>query len=153
MLVSCKSEPVPAPAEEKPGDQGEQGGEGGGEEVPDDPGIKSAADFIEFAKAVNEGESTAKWQNSEGWVKLLTDIDFKDITEWTPVGNVVAPWDNSYNPVISKGQPFTGKFDGNAKRIKNLKLVDAVSTVGEHFGLFGYLGKGAVVQNFIIDES
>ena len=148
MLVGCKQEPVPPSNDNQGGEQGE----GGGEEVPDGPGIKSAADFIEFAKAVNEGESTAKWQNSEGWVNLLTDIDFKDITEWTPVGNVVAPWD-SYNPVISKGQPFTGKFDGNAKRIKNLKLVDAVSTVGEHFGLFGYLGKGAVVQNFIIDES
>ena len=124
------------------------------EETPQQPerGIRNAADFAAFAAAVNAGESTARWENEEGWVNLLADIDFTGVTDWTPVGNAVAPWTN-YNPVITSGHAFTGKFDGNAHKIKNLALVDNVTTPGAHFGLFGYVGKGAVVQNFVIDQS
>ena len=119
---------------------------------PDVPGIQSAQDFIAFAAAVNAGESTEKWQNEEGWVTLLADIDFEGVTEWTPVGHATAPW-TSWNPVVTGGKPFTGKFDGNAHKIKNLKLTDAETVDGRHFGIFGYLGPGAIVQNFVIDES
>ena len=120
--------------------------------VSDNPGIASAEDFMAFAAAVNAGESTERWQNEEGWVNLLDDIDFNGVTEWTPVGHVTAPWAN-WNPVIADGKAFTGKFDGNAHKIKNLKLTDAETKDGRHFGIFGYLGPGAIVQNFVIDES
>lgn len=116
-------------------------------------GILDAADFLAFAAAVNAGESTAQWENSQGWVNLLADIDFAGVTSWTPVGHAVAPWGSSYNPVVTEGHAFTGKFDGNAHHIKNLVLVDNVTTAGEHFGLFGYVGKDAIVQNFVIDNS
>ena len=119
---------------------------------PVERGIRNAADFAAFAAAVNAGQSTAAWENSAGWVNLLADIDFAGVTDWTPVGNAVAPW-TSYIPTITSGYAFTGKFDGNAHRIKNLALVDNVTADGAHFGLFGYVGKGAVVQNFIIDNS
>ena len=120
--------------------------------APIDRGIRDAADFAAFAAAVNAGASTARWENSEGWVNLLADIDFAGVTDWTPVGNAVAPW-TSYIPTITSGYAFTGKFDGNAHHIKNLALVDNVSADGAHFGLFGYVGKGAVVQNFVIDNT
>gem|GEM_PF-906923 len=143
-LAGCKQEPVPA--------------EPGGEEepvdpiIPEGPGIKSAEDFIAFAAAVNAGEPTEEWENEEGWINLLTDIDFEGVTEWTPVGHATAPW-ASWNPVVTEGTPFTGKFDGNAHKIKNLVLTDAETVEGRHFGIFGYLGPGAIVQNFVIDES
>ena len=123
---------------------------------PDDPeekGISSADDFLAFAAAVNAGGSTAQWENEEGWVTLLDDIDFSGVSSWTPVGHVTAPWGSSYNPLVESGKAFTGKFDGNAHHIRNLVLTDAVSKSGEHFGIFGYLGKGAIVQNFVIDGS
>ena len=124
------------------------------ESSPDQPerGIRDAADFAAFAAAVNAGESTRRWENAEGWVNLLADIDFTGVTDWTPVGNAVAPWTN-YNPVVTSGHAFTGKFDGNAHKIKNLALVDNVTTAGAHFGLFGYVGEGAIVQNFVVDQS
>ena len=116
-------------------------------------GIRNAEDFLEFASAVNAGQSTSKWENGEGWVTLLDDIDFTGITSWTPVGNATAPWTTSYNPTVTDGQAFIGKFDGNAHHIKNLALVDNVDESGRHFGLFGYVGSGGIVQNFIIDAT
>ena len=115
-------------------------------------GIMSAADFAAFAAAVNAGESTEPWENSEGVVNLLADIDFTGITDWTPVGNATAPW-TSYNPQVTAGHPFLGKFDGNAHHIKNLHLVCNETTAGKHFGLFGYVGPGALVQNFVIEDN
>ncbi|MBR4775882.1 MAG: DUF4886 domain-containing protein [Bacteroidales bacterium] len=120
---------------------------------PNAPGIRSADDFLSFAEAVNAGKSTAEWENEEGWVNLLADIDFAGVTDWTPVGDAIAPWGSSYNPVVTEGHAFTGKFDGNAHHIKNLALVDNVTVEGRHFGLFGYLGKGAIVQNFVIENN
>lgn len=115
-------------------------------------GIMSAADFLAFAAAVNAGESTEPWENSEGVVNLLADIDFTGIDNWVPVGNATAPW-ASYNPQVTAGNPFLGKFDGGAHHIKNLHLVCNETTAGKHYGLFGYVGPGAVVQNFIIEDN
>ncbi len=119
---------------------------------PDAPGIRTAQDFIDFAAAVNSGESTAEWENEEGWVNLLADIDFSGVDNFEPVGHATAPW-ASYNPQVTDGHPFAGKFDGNAHHIKNLALTCAETVEGRHFGLFGYLAPGAIVQNFVIDET
>ena len=151
ILAGCKQEPVPA----EPEDPGTETPENPDPGTPDDPnakGIRSVEDFMAFAKAVNEGTSTEQWQNEEGWVNLLADLDFSGVTDYVPVGFVTAPW-TSYNPVVTEGNPFLGKFDGNAHHIKNLKLTCKESTIGKHYGIFGYIGKGAVVQNFIIDET
>lgn len=115
-------------------------------------GIMSAADFVAFAAAVNAGESTEAWENAEGVVNLLSDIDFSGIGDWIPVGNATAPW-ASYHPQVTDGHPFLGKFDGNAHHIKNLHLVCDETIPGKHFGLFGYLGPGALVQNFVIEDN
>ena len=115
-------------------------------------GIADAADFVAFAEAVNSGARTLQWENAEGWVNLLADIDFSEVSSWTPVGFATAPW-SSYNPAVTEGHAFTGKFDGNAHHIKNLNLVCNETVAGRHLGLFGYLGAGAIVQNFVIDET
>ena len=101
-------------------------------------GIATAAEFKAFAAAVNAGESTAEWENAEGWVNLLNDIDFDGVNDFVPVGYVTAPWVSSV-PTISEGNPFMGKFDGNAFHIKNLHLVCKETTAGKHYGLFGSL--------------
>ncbi len=119
LLSGCKETPVPP--------------------SPKVGGIRNAEDFTAFVEAVNAGKSTATWENEEGWIILLDDIDFDGISEWIPAG--------------CEDHPFTGKSDGKAHSIKNLKLVDATTTEGAYFGLFGYLGSGAVVQNLTIDDS
>lgn len=116
-------------------------------------GIADAADFAAFAEAVNSGAPTLQWENEQGWVNLLADIDFAEVSSWTPVGFAIAPWGSSYNPVITEGFAFTGKFDGNAHHIKNFHLVCNETVSGRHWGLFGYLGEGAIVQNFVIEDN
>ena len=118
-------------------------------------GIATAADFKAFAAAVNAGASTAEWENAEGWVNLLNDIDFEGVSDFVPAGFATAPWNSSMEPVFAQGEgnPFTGKFDGNAFHIKNLHLVCNETAAGKHYGLFGSLGPGAVVQNFVIEDN
>ena len=121
-------------------------------EEPVLPGIHNVQEFLAFATAVNTGASTEEWENEEGWVNLLADLDFAGVTEFEPVGYVTAPWE-SYFPAVTSGNPFTGKFDGNTHHIKNLKLICSETVPGRHFGLFGYVAPGGIVQNFIIDNS
>ena len=146
VLAGCKGEPNPPAPDPGPGPVDP-------EPEPDAPGIYTVEDFLAFAAAVNAGESIQEWENEEGWVNLRADLDFTGVETWTPVGNAVAPWGSSYNPVVTEGHAFTGKFEGNAHHIKNLVLVDNGTVEGKHFGIFGYLGKGAIVQNFVIDDN
>ena len=117
-------------------------------------GIATAEDFLAFAAAVNAGESTAEWENAEGWVTLQNDIDFNGVNGFVPVGFATAPWASSI-PTFTDGEgnAFTGKFDGNAFHIKNLHLVCNETVAGKHYGLFGSLGPGAIVQNFVIEDN
>ena len=122
------------------------------EPEPDAPGIYNVQDFLAFASAVNTRASTKEWENEEGWVNLLADLDFAGVTDFEPVGHATAPWEN-YFPAVTSGNPFTGKFDGNTHHIKNLNLICNETVAGRHFGIFGYVGPGGIVQNFIIDDN
>lgn len=114
-------------------------------------GIASAQDFIDFAAAVNAGESTAAWQDAAGGVNLLCDIDMSSVTAWTPIGN--GTFSVASNKITLSGAAFTGKFNGQGYKIRNFKAVDKSSTEGSAFGLFGVLGSGAVVENFTFESS
>lgn len=131
---------------------GDKGPEPIVEPEPDAPGIYNVQDFLAFASAVNTGASTKEWENEEGWVNLLADLDFAGVTDFEPVGHATAPWEN-YFPAVTSGNPFTGKFDGNTHHIKNLNLICNETVAGRHFGIFGYVGPGGIVQNFIIDDN
>lgn len=115
-------------------------------------GISTAADLVEFAAAVNAGESFAKWMDSEGKVVLKNDIDMSSVTSWTPIGVGVYTW-ASNKLTCNSGNPFTGYFDGKGKTIKNFKAVCTNSTLGGVYGLFGCLGEGAVVENIVFDST
>ena len=61
-------------------------------------GISTAADLVAFAKAVNSGASTARWQNEAGEIVLLNDIDMSSVSSWTPIGDVDASAYQRLNP-------------------------------------------------------
>lgn len=116
-----------------------------------DGGIRSAADLVDFASAVNKGESLADWQNAEGHVALLNDIDMSGVTEWTPIGEVEFTW--ASNKLTITGTPFTGYFDGQGHKITGFKAVCANSTTGRAWGFFGCVGEGGVVENLVFDST
>lgn len=115
-------------------------------------GISTAAELLEFAAAVNAGESYAKWMDSEGKVVLTDDIDMSSVESWTPVGASVVTW-ASNKMTLNSGNPFTGYFDGKGHSIKNFNPVCTNSTLGSVYGFFGCLGAGAVVENIVFDAS
>ena len=115
------------------------------------PGISTAQDLVDFAAAVNSGASIEKWQAKDGGVNLLANIDMSSVENWVPIGNAICV-PGAADPVIT-GNAWTGKFDGNGRKISGLKMVSAGTEDGANYGLFGVLAPGAVVQNFIIDSS
>ena len=115
-------------------------------------GIATAADLMEFAAAVNAGESFAKWMDSEGKVVLKNDIDIASVTSWTPIGAAVFTW-ASNKLTCTSGNMFTGYFDGKGYSIKNFNAVCTNSTKGSTYGFFGSLGAGAVVENVVFDST
>ena len=128
--------------------------------APVSGGISSASDFAAFAAAVNSGASTEAWQDGDGVVKLLNDIDFSGVDNWTPVGAALACW-KSNQLTVAGGTPFSGKFNGCGHTIKNLNVsvsisdgsVDKSNMNSVCWGIFGFLAPGAVVENFTIDSS
>ena len=103
------------------------------EEEDEEPGkhydIRTADELIAFAKAVNDGETTAS-------ASLLNDIDMsKTSSTFSPIGRV--------------GRYYKGKFDGQGHRISNL----IIDNNNNYNGLFGVVGRGAVIKNLVLDKS
>ena len=106
--------------------------------------ISTAEDMVKLATWVNAGTNVKT-------AMLKNDIDMASVEEWIPIGNAVCPA-GATNASIT-GNAWTGTFDGNGFKIKNLKMVAKTATAGENYGLFGVLAPGSLVQNFIIDAS
>ena len=115
-------------------------------------GISNLQDLLDYAAAVNAGESTEKWEFENGTVHLLDDIDMSEVKEWTPIGNAVAAIATTYSQPTS-GKAFSGKFDGGRHTIKNFKVTFNITQNNSHCGFFGTLAPGAEVKNLIFDES
>ena len=165
LVFSCvEKEPQPEdpPQQEQPDDSGNTDEPENPEqpEDPNDPGNTedpttppAEVDVMEIASA-EDLVKLATWVNAGTKVKtamLKNDIDMAAVTEWVPIGNAVCPA-GATNAEIT-GNAWTGIFDGNGFKIKNLKMVAKTATAGENYGLFGVLAPGALVQNFIIDAS
>ena len=113
-------------------------------DTPAEPGIATGADLVAFAKAVNAGGSTSRWENASGEVVLLNDIDLSGLTEWTPIGAGKATGTPSYNTLVN---PFSGVFNGQGHTISGIQWTfDAESETTHLHGLFGAL-KGATIKN------
>ena len=125
----------------------ENPGNPGDEQDPADPNnyqVRTAQDLVNLATLVNEGTEVKS-------AMLMNDIDMASVTEWVPIGNAVCPA-GAADAAIT-GNAWTGVFDGNGYKIKNLKMVANTSTAGANYGLFGVLAPGSLVQNFVIDSS
>ena len=91
--------------------------------------IGTAEDLVAFAELVNGGENAAN-------AVLTTDIDMSaESANFLPIGK--------------EGCIYTGTFDGQGHRIKNL----SISLEQDCVGLFGVIQSPAVIKNFIFDES
>ena len=70
-------------------------------------GISTADDLIEFAAAVNAGETLAPWQDDKGVVVLLDDIDLAEVTDADRRGYVQAGEQCAFDHF---GKTFYGLF-------------------------------------------
>ena len=104
--------------------------------------ISSAQQLADFAANVNSGNYA-----QVATVELTQDIDMKQITDWTPIGNATFLWEK--NILTIQGNPFKGIFDGKNFAIRNLSLVSKHTTAGNAYGLFGILD-GAIIRNLQI---
>lgn len=120
-------------------------------EVEDKGGISTTADLVNFAKAVNNGSSTSRWQNDAGEVVLLNDIDMASVTDWTAIGDVDASNYTTAEPYVAV-HPFTGVFNGQGYAIKNLNCSSDITNGRLSYGLFGSL-ENATVKNLVLGDA
>ena len=89
-------------------------------------GIRTAADFVAFAEAINSGQPTDRWRNDKGHVCLEADIDMAKVKKFKSIAS------------------FGGVFDGQGHQITNWKATG---------GLIDHLLEGGHVCNLTIAES
>lgn len=95
--------------------------------VSDPYRISSPANLAYLAEMVNSGTTYAN-----KYFVLTEDLDLNNYP-WTPIGN--------------ETYAFQGNFDGDSHIIKNLNVNDDSFV---YSALFGNIGKGATVENFIL---
>ncbi len=122
-----------------------KGGGGGSEDPSEDKGIADVSAFMEFIRSVNAGASTTRWENADGEVCLLADIDLTGI-EWTPIGN--ASGEGSGTPAYSFINAFKGKFNGKGHSVTGINWTCDMSK-NNVFGLFG-AAQGATISNLVV---
>lgn len=120
-------------------------GGGGGDTPSEDKGIADVGTFMEFVRSVNAGASTSRWENADGEVCLLADIDLSGI-DWTPIGS--AAGEGAGAPTYTFANAFTGKFNGKGHSITGISWTcdQAKNNV---YGLFG-AAEGAVIRNLTV---
>ena len=94
--------------------------------VSDAQGIRSAADFVAFADAINNGKPTDQFRDENGHVCLEADIDMAKVRKFSTISS------------------FGGIFDGKGHEIRNWKAKG---------GIFHNLLEGGIIRNLTIAES
>lgn len=120
-------------------------GGGGGDDPSAEKGISDAGTFMEFVRSVNAGASTSRWENADGEICLLTDIDLTGI-EWTPIGNATS--EGTGAPTYTFANAFKGKFNGNGHSITGISWTCDMSK-NSVYGLFG-AADGATIRNLTV---
>ena len=90
--------------------------------------IKNIADLISMRDNINN--NNAIYGNKS--YKLMSDLDFINEQSWIPIGT-------TFNA-------FTGIFNGNGKTIKNIRIGTSTSQVFENGGLFGRIDGGEIIN-------
>ena len=111
-------------------------------------GIATAADLQAFAAAVNSGASTERWQNDNGEVVLLNDIDMTGVENWTPIGGIDGSAYTATDPYTTVN-PFKGTFDGQGFAILNLHYTADMASGRYGYALFGSV-EDATIRNLTL---
>lgn len=82
-------------------------------------------------------------RQSDVYFILEADID---MTDWIAENNPSQGW----TPIGTVDKPFTGKFNGNGYRIKNL-VINRPET--DYIGLFGYISNDCEITNITIENA
>ncbi|MCL2511727.1 MAG: hypothetical protein FWF09_06720, partial [Bacteroidales bacterium] len=105
---------------------------GGGDGSAGNPYIINTAEHLALL-ATYVNANTAPYVNASTHYKLNGDISLS-AAQWTPIGN-------------STSRPFRGNFDGNGKKVTNLKRTSTI----EFSGLFGVIASTGTVKNVGIE--
>ena len=84
------------------------------------------------------------------WVSTLEELEDMDLEGYYALANSIDAnysLGESFDPIGTKANPFTGRFDGLGFSIFALN----VNTMGDYAGLFGYV-KNATVRNFTLSS-
>jgi len=95
--------------------------------------------LVWFSALVNESQSDGTYSKTSASAKLTADIDMSDYDNFTPICSTYflnVPYAHYY-----------GTFDGQNNTISNLTIAASPA------GLFGNVGKGAVIKNLTLDET
>ncbi len=112
-------------------------------EVNDDPGTGFAGGegTEEKPYLVGTSEQLAKLRdesNLDGFFKQIADIDFDSITITQNEG---------WEPIEDEDNKFSGTYDGNNRRIRNLTIYRPGT---EFVGLFGYTDDDSIIRNVVL---
>ena len=116
----------------------------GGSGTAEDPyQIADGAQLAKLAQDVNGGNNYAGT-----YFVLTADILLNDTTNWTSWNESTAPA-NSWTPIGSDANPFTGTLDGDGHSVSGIYV-----NSNEHYqGFVGYLGVNGIIQNIGVKES
>lgn len=105
--------------------------------------ISTADELRLFASMVNGGQKSIS-------AKLTADIELNNTTGWENWGSNAPA--NSWMPIGSDANPFTGTFDGQGHTISGL-YVNGSDYSSYYAGLFGCLENGGTVENVGVTKS
>ena len=88
--------------------------------------ITSSRQMVAFASIANN--------NSTASAALTADLDMSGLS-WLPIG--------------TSGNPYHGTFDGKGHRFSNFQI----SIPANYTGVFGYVTDGAVIRDFVLDNT
>lgn len=108
--------------------------------------IANGAQLARFAAIVNGTDGMT--QNTAANGKLTADILLNDISNWTSWNESTAPA-NSWTPIGSGSQPFTGTLDGDGHSVSGIYI----NSTANYQGLVGYLEEGGTLQNLGVKAS
>ena len=118
---------------QKNGNGGRSMGPGSGR--ADDPFlVRTVADLLHVGNPELDTKY-AEW-DLDKYYKQTADINLTSITNWTPIGTNLADLNHPFS--------FTGSYDGNGRKILNLKISDEDKL---YQGLFSDIGATGIVKN------
>ena len=116
----------------------------GGIGTAEDPyQIANGAQLAKLAQDVNGGNNYAGT-----YFVLTADIELNNTTGWENWNESNAPA-NSWTPIGSVSQPFTGTLDGDGHSVSGIYI----NSTANYQGLVGYLGEGGTLQNLGVKAS